>query len=96
MLLSNSDNDLLLTQENVLLEEERERKNIFTRRTSLFEIARSRQNVRVYGRKKDFPVKRLHHGTSRFSKKVVVSARVCWRGETRIHFIDINTTLTNS
>ncbi|XP_041364266.1 uncharacterized protein LOC121379682 [Gigantopelta aegis] len=41
------------------------------------EIADNRQNDRVYGRrKKDIFVKRLYHETSRFAKKVMVSARV--------------------
>ena len=61
------------------------------------EIARNRQNDRVYGkRKKDIPVKRLHHETSRFTKKVMVSAGVSWHGKTRIHVIDTKTTKVNS
>jgi transposase len=61
------------------------------------EIARNRQNDRVYGkRKRDIPVKRLYHQTSRFTKKVMVSAGVSWRGKTRIHFIDTAKTKVNS
>ena len=59
--------------------------------------AHNRQNDRVYGRrKKDIPVKRLDHETSRFTNKVMVSVRDSRHGKTRIHFIDTNTTKVNS
>ena len=61
------------------------------------EVARNRQNDVVYGhKKKEIPVGRLYHGTSRFSKKVMVSAGVGMRGKTRIHFIDTSKTKVNS
>ena len=63
----------------------------------LFDIARNRQNDRVYGKqKRDIHVKRLYHESSRFTKKLMVSAGVCWRGKTRIHFIDTKKTKVNS
>jgi hypothetical protein len=34
--------------------------------------------------------------TSRVSKKVMVSVGVCWKGKTRIHFIDTEKTKVNS
>ena len=53
------------------------------------EVARNRQNDVVYGHmENEIPVGRLYHETSRFSKKVMVSAGVSMRGKTRIHFID--------
>ena len=53
------------------------------------EVARNRQNYRVYGkRKRDIAPNRLYHEMSRFTKKVMVSAGVSWKGKTRIHFID--------
>lgn len=62
-----------------------------------YEIARNRQNDRVYGvRKKDIPEARLYHESSRFSKKIMVSAGVSWEGKTDIHFIDTRTTKVNS
>ena len=62
-----------------------------------YEIARNRQNDRVYGRKKkDIPPTRLYHETSRFTKKVMVSAGVSWNGKTNIHFIDTNKVKVNS
>ena len=61
------------------------------------EGARNRQNDVVYGhKKKEIPVGRLYHETSRFSKKVMVSAGVSMRGKTRIHFIDMSKTKVNS
>lgn len=61
------------------------------------EVARNRQNDRVYGKeKKDISVDRLYHETSRFSRKIMVSAGVSWRGKTRIHFIDTRKTKVNS
>ena len=61
------------------------------------EIACNCQNDRVYDRRKeDILIKRLRHEISRFTKKVMVSAGVSWRGKTRIHFIDTNTTKLNS
>lgn len=61
------------------------------------ETARNRQNDVVYGvRKGDIPVSRLYHETSRFSKKVMVSAGVSWKGKTQIHFIDTEKTKVNS
>ena len=60
-------------------------------------VIRNRQNDVVYGhKKKEIPVGRLYHETSRFSKKVMVSAGVSMRGETRIHFIDTSKTKVNS
>ena len=57
------------------------------------EVARNRQNDAVYGHeKKKIPVGRLYHETSRFSKKVMVSAG----GKTRIHFIDTSKKKLNS
>ena len=39
------------------------------------EVARNRQNYRVYGKRKtDIAPNRLYHETSRFTKKVMVSA----------------------
>jgi len=62
-----------------------------------YEIARNRQNDRVYGsRKKDIPSSRLYHECSRFSKKIMVSAGVSWNGKTDIYFIDTKTTKVNS
>ena len=62
-----------------------------------FEVARNRQNDRVYGtRKRDIPSSRLYHECSRFSKKIMVSAGVSWQGKTDIHFIDTKTTKVNS
>ena len=61
------------------------------------EVARNRQNDRIYGkRKRDIAPNRLYHETSRFTKKVMVSAGVSWKGETRIHFIDTERTKVNS
>ena len=61
------------------------------------EVARNRQNDRVYGkRKRDIAPNRLYHETSRFTKKVMVSAGVSWKGKTRIHFIDTERTKVNS
>ena len=45
---------------------------------------------------KDIPSFRLYHETSRFTKKVMVSAGVSWNGKTDIHFIDTNKTNVNS
>ena len=60
-------------------------------------MARNRQNDRVYGkRKRDIAPNRLYHETSRFTKKVMVSAGVSWKGKTRIHFIDTERTKVNS
>ena len=44
------------------------------------EVARNRQNDVVYGHKnKEIPVGRLYHETSRFSKKMMVSAELSMR-----------------
>ena len=60
-------------------------------------VSLNRQNDVVYGhKKKEIPVGRLYHETSRFSKKVIVSAGVSMRGKTRIHFIDTSKTKVNS
>ena len=62
-----------------------------------YEVARNRQNDRVFGTcKKEIPSSRLYHETSRFTKKVMVSAGVSWNGKTDIHFIDTNKTKVNS
>ena len=62
-----------------------------------YEVARNRQNDRVYGKKKsEIPQARLYHETSRFTKKVMVSAGVSWNGRTNIHFIDTNKVKVNS
>ncbi|XP_064600934.1 uncharacterized protein LOC135467103 [Liolophura sinensis] len=61
------------------------------------EIAHNRQNGRVYDkRKRDIHVKRLYHESSQFTKKFMVFGGVCWRGKTRIHFIDTEKTKVNS
>ena len=61
------------------------------------EVARNRQNDVVCGhKKKEIPVGRLYHETSRFSKKVMVSAGVSMRRKTWIHFIDTSKTKVNS
>lgn len=61
------------------------------------EIARNRQNDIVYGvRKRDISASRLYRETSRFSKKVMVSAGVSYNGKTQIHFIDTSKTKVNS
>ena len=61
------------------------------------EVARNRQNDVVYGhKKKEIPVGWLYHETSRFSKKVMVSAGVSIRGKTMIHFIDTSKMKVNS
>ena len=61
------------------------------------EVARNRQNDRVYGkRKRDIAPNRLYHETSRFTKNVMVSAVVSWKGKTRIHFIDTERTKVNT
>ena len=63
----------------------------------MLEVARNRQNYRVYGkRKRDIAPNRLYHDTSRFTKKVMVSAGVSSKGKTRIHFIDTERTKVNS
>ena len=60
-------------------------------------MARNRQNDRVYGKwKREIAPNRLYHETSRFTKKVMVSAGVSWKGKTRIHFIDTERTKVNS
>ena len=60
------------------------------------EVSRNRQNDRVYGkRKRDIAPNRLYHETSRFTKKVMVSAGVSWKEKTRIHFIDTERTKVN-
>ena len=60
-------------------------------------VSLNRQNDVVYGhKKKEIPVGRLYHETSRFSKKVIVPAGVSMRGKTRIHFIDTSKTKVNS
>ena len=60
-------------------------------------VAWNCQNDVVYGhKKKEIPVGRLYHDTSRFSKKVKVSGRVSMRGKTWIHFIDPSKTKVNS
>lgn len=61
------------------------------------EIAKNRKNDVVYGvTKKDIPVSRLYHETSRFSKKIMVSAGVSHNGKTKLHFIDTTETKVNS
>ena len=61
------------------------------------EVARNRQIDDVYGHnKKEIPVRRLYHETSRFSKKMMVSAGVSMGGKTLIHFIDTSKTKVNS
>ena len=61
------------------------------------EVERNRQNDVLYGhKKKEIPGDRLYHETSRFSKKLMVSAGVSMRGKTRIHFIDTSKTKVNS
>lgn len=53
------------------------------------EIAKNHQNDRVYGRNKSaINPNRLYRETSRFSKKVMVSAGISWRGKTRIHIVE--------
>ena len=60
-------------------------------------VAWNRQNDIVYGhKKKEIPVSQLYHETSRFRKKVMVSAGVSMRGKTRIHFIVKSKTRVNS
>ena len=60
------------------------------------EVARNWQNDRVYGkRKRDIAPNRLYHETSRFTKKVMVSAGLSWKGKTRIHFINTERTKVN-
>ena len=62
-----------------------------------FEVARNRQNDRVYGKKKTaISTKRLYHECSRFTKKIMVSAGVSWNGKTRLHFIDTKKVKVNS
>ena len=61
------------------------------------EIARNRQNDRVYGaRKKELPANRLYHESCRFTKKVMVSSGVSWNGKTDIYFMDTKNTKVNS
>ena len=61
------------------------------------EIAKNSQNNRVYGQnKRQIIPTRLYHETSRFTKKVMVSAGVSWNGKTDIHFIDTNNTKVNT
>ena len=63
----------------------------------MLEVARNRQNDRVHGkRKRDIAPNRLYHETSRFTKKVMVSAGVSSKEKTRIHFIDTERTKVNS
>ena len=61
------------------------------------EVARNSQNDRVYGlRKRDIPPERLYHESSRFSKKIMVSAGVSWEGKTSLIFIDTTKAKVNS
>ena len=62
------------------------------------EIAKNCQNDRVYGpsKKADIAPNRLYHESSRFSKKIMVSAGVSWQGKTNIHFIDTQKAKVNS
>ena len=55
------------------------------------EIPINRQNDVVYGgsRKRNISPERLYHETSRFSKKIMVSAGVCFNGKTKIHFLNM-------
>ena len=71
---------------------------IFTdKKDFTLEVVRNRQNDRVYGKgKRDIAPNRLYHETSRFTKKVMVSAGVSWKGKTRIHFIDTERTKVNN
>ena len=74
-----------------------ERMNFTDEKDFTIEIARNRQNDVLYGhKKKEIPVGGLYHETTRFSKKVVVSAGVSMRGKTRIQFIDTSKTNVNS
>ena len=50
----------------------------------------------IFTDEKDIAPNRLYHETSRFTKKVMVSAGVSWKGKTRIHFIDTERTKVNS
>ena len=59
-----------------------------------YEVVRNRHNDRVFGAY--IPSSRFYHETSRFTKKVMVSAGVSWNGKTDIHFIDTNKTKVNS
>jgi hypothetical protein len=63
-----------------------------------YEIARNQQNDRVCGtRKMEITLARLYcEETSRFTKKVMASARISWNGKTDIHFIDTNKVKVNS
>lgn len=74
------------------------KKIIFTdEKDFTLEIAKNRQNDRVYGkRKRDIHPSRLYHESSRFSKKIMVSAGVSWKGKTNIHFIDTDRVKVNS
>ena len=47
----------------------------------------------IFTDEKDIAPNRLYHEMSRFTKKVMVSAGVSWKGKTRIHFIDIRNVL---
>lgn len=62
------------------------------------EIAKNHHNDAIYGTsKKDIPVSRLYHESSRFSKKIMVSAGISWKGKTNIHIYPsgekVNTTV---
>jgi len=74
------------------------RKIVFTdEKDFTLEVAKNTQNDRVYGfRKKEIDPSRLYHETSRFSKKVMVSAGISWEGKTQIHFINTKTAKVNS
>ena len=62
-----------------------------------YEVARNRQNDRVYGRKKkEIPNTRLYREISRFTKKIMVSAGVSRNGKTKLHFIDTKKVKVNS
>jgi transposase len=78
--------------------EARMKKIIFTdEKDFTFEVARNRQNDRVYGRKKkQVASNRLYHESSRFTRKLMVSAGVSWSGKTSIHFIDTEPVKVNS
>ena len=72
-------------------------KSLFSCRTITIVVHKQCQNDVVDGhKKKEIPVGRLYHETSRFSKKVMISAGVSMRGKTRINFIDTSKTKVNA
>ena len=75
------------------------KKMVFTdEKDFTLEVPTNRQNNRVYAssKKTDISPGRLYHEKSRFSRKVMVSAGVSWRGKTDIFFLETQTAKVDS